>query len=92
MGITRTRRNQLIWQVAALATQSYSDVAIAEHLGINRDTVARYRRATQPDQEDRPIPHGTPGGYTHHGCRCDPCTAANRENCRRTRAARKETP
>jgi hypothetical protein len=24
------------------------------------------------------IPHGTASGYTHHGCRCAPCTEAVR--------------
>lgn len=29
--------------------------------------------------------HGTASGYRTRGCRCDPCTAANRERGRRTR-------
>jgi hypothetical protein len=28
--------------------------------------------------------HGTSSGYCHHGCRCVPCTAANRDRVRRT--------
>ena len=26
------------------------------------------------------VPHGTKSGYSHHGCRCDECRKANREN------------
>lgn len=37
------------------------------------------------------IPHGgSGGGYTHYGCRCDECRAANTARCRRARARRLE--
>ena len=34
-------------------------------------------------------PHGTYSRYTHHGCRCEPCTIANRNYhaCQRERLA-----
>jgi len=25
------------------------------------------------------VPHGTPGGYWHYGCRCEACLGARRE-------------
>ena len=28
-------------------------------------------------QFKRPVPHGTHHGYSHHGCRCQPCRAAH---------------
>ncbi len=34
------------------------------------------------------VPHGTPGGYTNHACRCDLCKAANSAYQRKQR----ETP
>lgn len=30
-------------------------------------------------KNDKPIPHGTLGGYTNHGCRCDQCLEAHRD-------------
>lgn len=36
--------------------------------------------------------HGTPGGYTNHGCRCDDCRAALRDYQRRRRKQRIESP
>jgi|SRR6185312_7019735 hypothetical protein len=38
---------------------------------------------------DKPIRHGTVGGYTNHACRCQPCTAAHRASAADYRARRK---
>lgn len=36
-----------------------------------------------------PAWHGTPGGYTNHGCRCLACTSANTKKVRKYRQGRK---
>lgn len=33
--------------------------------------------------------HGTPGGYSNHGCRCDDCRKAWREHASKMRANRR---
>ena len=33
----------------------------------------------------KPIPHGTYNGYSHHGCRCQPCKKANADHMREYR-------
>lgn len=37
---------------------------------------------------DSKIPHGTKNGYTHHGCRCAECRAANTQAVEKWRARR----
>jgi hypothetical protein len=39
-----------------------------------------------------PVPHDTVGGYTNHRCRCELCTAAQREYQQRLRARYLERP
>ncbi|MGN6109518.1 MAG: tyrosine-type recombinase/integrase [Kofleriaceae bacterium] len=45
------------------------------------------RRAAAPAREPRPIPHGTRSGYNHHRCRCEACTAAQRDHLRASRGS-----
>ena len=41
-------------------------------------------------RDSKELWHGTVGGYGNHGCRCGPCTEANRESMRRYRLAHPE--
>lgn len=56
--------------------------------------MSRLKRSKAPyslaHRPNTPIPHGTLGGYTNHGCRCDDCRRANRENQRTYRDAHPE--
>lgn len=40
-------------------------------------------------ESKKPIPHGGSGnGYSNRGCRCELCTKANRERCKKRSIAR----
>uniref|UniRef100_UPI0030E55C7A hypothetical protein n=1 Tax=Streptomyces tubercidicus TaxID=47759 RepID=UPI0030E55C7A len=46
-----------------------------EQLARRDKAFARQLDAARTAGRDHRIPHGTPGGYNNHKCRCAPCTA-----------------
>lgn len=48
---------------------------ICRQANTDRVADARDRRLRRALANPELIPHGTEGGYTNWGCRCDPCTA-----------------
>lgn len=64
-------------QSARCRTQNGTACPTCRAADATRARDARARRAEAGLPEDDPR-HGTVGGYTNHGCRCEPCTAAAR--------------
>lgn len=60
------------------------------HAAQHKHAARLYRRTWRQARRDRRVlvhgrlvhpsaPHGTNGGYTNYGCRCDDCTDAHRD-------------
>lgn len=75
-----------------LVDEKLSDSQIATALGVSSRTVLRWRNAEDLPSQWEPTlsPHGTPSSYLR-GCRCEPCTKANTEYCRRYTGAKPRT-
>jgi hypothetical protein len=74
--------------LSKLARAGMSDPAIARRFGVSSTTVAMWRKKRGiPSREVKPSPHGSRTRYAS-GCRCEPCTVANRIHQREYRANR----
>lgn len=84
--------------VLAMVGEGATNEQIAARFGVTVRTLTRHRRndplfndaikATREAYfEANRVPHGSPSRYSH-GCRCDPCRAANTERGRQQRARR----
>lgn len=60
-----------------------------EAIGLARRIPAGPTRRTRKPKATKPIPHGTPNGYTNYGCRCDACRKAASEYHKAQRLRRK---
>lgn len=76
-----------------LVDEKLSDVEISNALGVSSRSVQRWRSQYDlPSKwEPKRAPHGTAARYQNGRCRCEPCTKANTEQCRKYTGAKPHT-
>lgn len=94
------------WGEVASATMAHfpsRDAARDAEVAAIRAENPRYNIAELPREHDdtapptfdvtvsgKPVPHGQPGTYRHHGCSCGPCMKAHRDWMNESNRARRE--
>lgn len=89
---TRADRERLRPEVTRRRESGEKIAEIAVAVGVSEDTVARWLKLWGVEPPKREWPHGRPGAFITHGCRCEVCDPAFTEYKRAERERRRQRP